>query len=725
MITGDSLAELLPAAYRVADDATGGAVRALLDLLAAQFDALDADLEQMGEDWFIETCAPWVVPYIGDLVGEHLLAEIEGVATPRARIANTIGYRRRKGTVAVLEALTRDTTGWPARAVEYYRLLETDQHLSDIRLDRPAFASLRDGDALELVGTAFDTEPYTVDVRRIATARFTGRSRANIPNVGLHIYRLGSYWVPQATAQPAVLPADGRYRVDPLGQDVQLFNRPASETEIEHLATEPDVAAALRRRPLHEDLDELREALVAGRMPQPRWFGDRSPIRVFRAETPADPVIEVPPEQLEVCHLGDLAGPPGWRRPDPGFVSVDPVLGRVAFPDGDVPATVLVSTAYGFSGDVGAGPYDRSESVAALLDRPIEWQVGVSRDVAPVPDTIFPTLGEAVAAWNAQPDGTVGLIAVMESHVFDETLTGANRVVVGEGSSLAIVAADWPELPVPGGLPGQLGRQTGRIAPLGVRPALLGDLEVRGSAAGGSPAPGTVAVDGLLASGSIEITTTTGRLGRLTVAHSTLVGGIHSTGTNDALAVLVERSLLGQVKLSVSVPTLSIADSVVDIGGGTGSVIDARGAAVELDGVTVFGRSRVRQVEASDAIFTDALVADRTQVGCVRYSSLAPQSVTPRRFRCQPDTALADNPDADADAVRARTAPSFTSESPGDPGYGQLGRRCPSEITTGAADGSEMGAFGFLRSPQREANLLASLDEYLRFGLDAALIPET
>ena len=358
MITGADLYGLLPAAFRVADDAAGGTVRALLDVLATQFDALDADLEQMGEDWFIETCAPALVPYIGELVGEHLLTEIEGVATPRARIANTIGYRRRKGTVAVLEALTRDTTGWPARAVEYYRRLAAEQQLADIRLDRPATVSLRDGDALELVGSPFDSAPYTVDVRRMPGAR------PNIPNVGLHVYRLGAYWVPNATARAAADP--GTYCVDPLQRDLPLFNRPAPETEIEHLATESDVAARLRRRPLHAELDQRREDLADGRLPQPRWFGDRPPVRVFASG------LEIGPERLEVCHLGD------WRRPDAGFVAVDPVLGRITFPAGEDPPDVQVSAAYGFSGDAGAGPYDRS------FDQPVDWQVGVSRDVAPV-----------------------------------------------------------------------------------------------------------------------------------------------------------------------------------------------------------------------------------------------------------------------------------------------------------------------------------------------------
>lgn len=724
-ITGEDLYNLLPAAFRSADTSTAGTIRALLDVLAKQFDALDADLVEMGDGWFIETCPPWVVSYIGELVGEHLLAEVEGVATPRARIANTIGYRRRKGTVAVLEALSRDTTGWPTRAVEYFRLLEADQHLSDIRLDRPARVSLRDANALELVDGPFDTAPHTVDVRRIATAPRTGRGRHNIPNIGLHAYRLGAYWVPRATPL-AVTPADGRYFVDPLGRDMRLFNRPAPETDIDHLATEVDVAAPLRRRPLHDELDDRRADLAAGRTPSASWFGDRPPVRVFRAKNPADPVLEVPAQELDICHLGDLGAPPGWRRPAAGRVSVDPVLGRIAFPDGEVPARVLVSSAYGFAGDVGAGPYDRSAAVTELLDRPITWQVGVSRDTTPVPNLIFPTLGEAIAEWNAQPDGSVGLIAVMDSHLFAEDLTGAKRVLVGEGSSVAIVAAGWPELPVPGGLPGQVGRQTGRIAATGVRPTLAGDLEVRGTAPDDSLAAGVAILDGLLVSGRISVTSggSTKDLGRLTVAHCTVAGGIRATGQSEHLTVELQRCVVGAVKLSPTAPAFHAVDCVIDDRGST-PAIDAEGAAVELESVTVVGRSRVREIEASDCIFTDRVSAARTQTGCVRYSALAPNSVTPRRYRCQPDTALAAQPTADPAVVVARTAPSFTSLEPSSPAYAQLGRRCPAEIATGADDGSEMGAFRFLRAPQRTGNLLASLDEYLRHGLDAALIPET
>ncbi|HMR67355.1 MAG TPA: hypothetical protein PKE64_25360, partial [Anaerolineae bacterium] len=59
------------------------------------------------------------------------------------------------------------------------------------------------------------------------------------------------------------------------------------------------------------------------------------------------------------------------------------------------------------------------------------------------------------------------------------------------------------------------------------------------------------------------------------------------------------------------------------------------------------------------------------------------------------------------------------------PAYGQLSLTCPLEIKTGAEDGLEMGAFSFLKQPQREANLRANLDEYLRFGLEAGIFYAT
>ena len=43
--------------------------RACSTVIAEQLAIVDADVDQLYDDLFIETCDPWVVPYIGDLVG--------------------------------------------------------------------------------------------------------------------------------------------------------------------------------------------------------------------------------------------------------------------------------------------------------------------------------------------------------------------------------------------------------------------------------------------------------------------------------------------------------------------------------------------------------------------------------------------------------------------------------------------------------------------------------
>jgi hypothetical protein len=119
---------------------------------------------------------------------------------------------------------------------------------------------------------------------------------------------------------------------------------------------------------------------------------------------------------------------------------------------------------------------------------------------------------------------------------------------------------------------------------------------------------------------------------------------------------------------------------------------------------------------------------------------LPAESEVPRRFRCQPDLALATAidkaraeasqkgitlSDTEEQAIRARVRsvlkPLFESQQYGDPEYAQLERRCPVEIRTGGENGGEMGAFSFLEQPQREANLRGALTEYLRFGLEAGV----
>lgn len=764
--TAEELYELLPAIYRIRDADGGLPLKGLMAVLAGQADVVDADVERLYDNWFAETCDPWVVPYIGALLRARPLAPV-GTATDgrlsalprsfsaRAYVANTIRYRRRKGTPAVLEQVAFDVSGWRARVVEFFQLLSTTQYAKHIRAANVRTPDLRDGATLALLGGPFDRIPHTAEVRPIDLRGDrmgrtpADRGRYNIPNVGLYVWRLQSYPVSRGTARPAGPAGLAGFTFDPLGLDIPLFNSPRTEDDISHLAEEPDVPGALRRRALRDELEGLRQAMVDGREAALGFFRDEAPAVRIRFQTAPDPApfTDVDPAEIAICDLGQWRRPSATRRylptdggPEqllPIRVGVDPERGRLAFSTGNDPLRVQVSYAHGFSGDLGSGPYDRRDAVARWLDPDaVSFQRGVTQDdsvaaTASDPALLVKTVRQAVADWNAFAATTanpIGVITVMDSGTYADNLTGPTfGIQIPAGARLAIVAAGWPDEVVPG-TAGPPTRTLGRISAEDlVRPHLRGNVSVRGGAAATSPNPGELIIDGLLIEG--PLTVLSGNLGRLTLLDTTIVPGaggvtvnVSASGQqNAALRVSLDRCITGPLTLPDPVPELHIADSVV--GAETSSVtVDAPAAAADLQRCTVFGSVKVRAVEAGNAIFGGPLTSRLTQEGCVRFCHVAEGSHSPRRFRCQPDLALADVVDPDvAERIRRRVTPAFTSVRYGDPGYAQLGRACAEEILTGAEDGSEMGAFNSLGQPQRLANLRLAVDELLPFGLEVGV----
>ena len=61
-------------------------------------------IDQLWEDQSIETCADWVIPYIGDLLATNLVNNVDP-GSQRLDVAKTIHYRNRKGTVQIVEEL--------------------------------------------------------------------------------------------------------------------------------------------------------------------------------------------------------------------------------------------------------------------------------------------------------------------------------------------------------------------------------------------------------------------------------------------------------------------------------------------------------------------------------------------------------------------------------------------------------------------------------------------
>jgi hypothetical protein len=729
--TADEMYELLPAVYRQRDAEVGGPLRALLAIIAKQAQVVENDITGLYNNWFIETCDPWVVPYIGDLLDVGVLHSVsQATRSQRARVANTIGYRRRKGTAVMLQQLARDVTGWPARVVEFFELLVTTQQLTHLRPSSLATPDLRDASRLQLIGSAFEQTAHLPEVRHISL----GRGRYNLPNIGIFLWRLQPYTLIDSTPVSA---GAGLYHFAQLGEDEAIFTRPRAEDELNDLALESQVPGPIRSWALHNDLQDY-DATFSSVAPAERpsdslYYGPDASLAVVRDDT------LVPP--LDIVHA-DLSK---WDRPPAGKVAVDVCLGRLSFPANDAPAAVRVSYTYAFSGDIGGGPYTRDASIAPLQQWEVTWQIGVSTLTPPVANEIVASLEEAVTAWNGQPAGTRGLIVLLDSGEFPAP---ASSVQVPAESKLAIIAGTW-DLPA-----GQPHRIVGQFTAGRLRPHVTGDVVVAGSAPEPSPDHGTLVIDGLLLSGHVRISP--GNLGTLEIAHTTLVPGVGGLAVdvggaparaNSHLSVLLRQSISGPIVLPgtpehlQTIPQLAVNDSVIASGADaddTQPALAAPGTHVSLNACTVAGSTAARRLDASNSIFTGSIQVHQQQQGCLRFSFVPAASQTPRRFRCQPDLEIANEVDQQerqlgaplsaasiaqiAATVQQGLVPSFTSLRYPSSAYAQLSRVCPEQIRSGADDGSEMGVFSSLQQPQREANLNASLTEYLRFGLEAGMI---
>ncbi|MDP9109449.1 MAG: hypothetical protein M3N23_10325 [Pseudomonadota bacterium] len=712
----DRLYQLLPVIYRQRDAEQGYPLRALLQVISEQVNLVEADIAQLYDNWFIETCQDWVVPYIGDLLGYRLgnqagvpddsasvRAQLRSrITNPRRDVAHTVRDRRRKGTLAVIDALAQDVAGWPARATEFYRMLAVTQSINHLRLQRGRTIDLRDGSALERLDGPFDASAHTVDLRRMGSRHGVGRF--NIPDVGITLWRLKSYSV---TAAPAACFEEvGPYcfHFSALGNDAQLFT-PAPTQQSTPSSGELDFPQPIRRRAFARSLLHKTYDFTGPGKSFQIWIGS--------------PPQAVPPEQLVAADLTD------WRyRPLPGQVAVDPVLGRIVFPPNQVRRQgVSVSYHTGFSADIGGGEYERT------LAQPAHHQLYLVGE-----GQAFTTITDAVKQWQSeQPVNAV--IELTDSGVYVEPI----NFVLKDKQTLQLRAANHKR-PV--------------IRIVDWQTCLPDSLSVSGGK--GS----WFTLDGVMVTGRpVQIS---GEIAGVTLRHVTLVPGWgldcdceRHRPTEPSLELInapdcitIEHSILGSIQVNrdgvrLDSTRFHISDSIVDAGDLEQIAIGApealcADAVLTIVRSTVFGRVQTQAIElAENCIFMSSVLACRRQFGCVRFCYVPLGSRTPRRYQCQPDGVLqavddlfkqsaGSMPAAERDALRlrerTRVVPDFNSVRYGTPTYCQLSFACADEITRGADDESEIGVFHDLYQPQRVANLLARLDEYTPAGMDAGVL---
>ena len=61
------LYNLMPSVYRERDEREGFPLRDLLRIVTEQADIVHSDIQLLWDNFFIETCERWAIPYIGDL----------------------------------------------------------------------------------------------------------------------------------------------------------------------------------------------------------------------------------------------------------------------------------------------------------------------------------------------------------------------------------------------------------------------------------------------------------------------------------------------------------------------------------------------------------------------------------------------------------------------------------------------------------------------------------
>jgi hypothetical protein len=378
----ERLYNLLPGIYQSYDALQGEPLRALLALLEQELALLEADTDRLYDNWFIETCEDWVVPYIGDLLDAQRLYSRSSRRGQerRAFVANTLAYRRHKGTATVLEQLALNISGWHGRAVEYLQLLARTPGLITEAKTSPATVDLRRSSQLATLGSPFETgSSFTVDVRS-----GQNQGRYHPTDIGLFLWRLQSYPLTRVTARP-IDRVSGKWRghcysFSPLGDDrLPLFNQPQTKP----LVTEPTAAIHVPGRlsgaTLAQEIQWRRKQHAKGIAVEPQGYFGRNPALQVILDGQTDALL---PEQLLITSLDGWESP-NWQLPKaideaelPTVryeVAVDPELGRLAILHRPLPRRVEVSFAYGFSDDVGGGPYSRPS--VPTVAQPIVWQV--------------------------------------------------------------------------------------------------------------------------------------------------------------------------------------------------------------------------------------------------------------------------------------------------------------------------------------------------------------
>jgi hypothetical protein len=690
---GAKLWAMLPAIYRTLDSPdngiTPGPLQEFCNRLGVQAAVLRRSIDRLWDNQSIETCDDWVIPYIGQLLATRIVACLP----PRAQrldVAKTIYYRRRAGTLGLIEELTTDIAGHDARAVEFFRRLGRTRHNFDpaigltpnlslyptpaallnstpprgvieglcgpySRTPAGGFADLRNNYAASNTGTAFDEYAYTADFR--AGRQSTGWY--SISHLGMFIWWL--YAFPVTNGTPAQNPdCPLQFSFDPIGREVPLF------------------------APSQRAQEDFADNWVA-----PNEWQLAAPVRetLWKLLPPA-----LYPNAFSVA-VGEGAAPPIL---DASQFEILPESGRFRFLGAGPAARVSVVYHFGFSSGIGAGAGPSNAGFPAALATPANTvRIGGGT-------------GLATALQNLSSNATIQL---EDSFTYAEALGDAGGITTVPGN-LALIAATGTR-PVL-----RLQNQPAAHWTLKAPAVQEYDLVIQGLWLQGAD----LIIDGAWNNVTLQLCTLDP--GSADPGHpSQFLSGIdghalvptHLVITGQIATLTLNSCITGPILTQGegAVATLMINNSIVQATSHEPAISAATGLA-QLSRTTVLGTASLHELSASECIFDAEVTVQNAQEGCVRYSTIAQGSNLHAPFRC---------------ATVPPRSDIFDSRAFGQPNYARVSAGAdlavlpakhvepPPSVLTGAAGGGQPGAFCAEQQALLALGLAAKLEEYAPAGL--------
>lgn len=710
----DKLWKLIPAIYRSLDSDTfgqNGPLREMVNRIGAQAAVVRRSIDRLWEDQSIETCDDWVIPYIADLLATNLVASLDARGQ-RLDVAKTIYYRRRKGTLGILEEIAHDITGWDARVVEFFRRLGRTRHNFDPPIGLPAETDdpkgnrtlqLAEGIIGQWTGTpmggwadlrnaygavqaqspfgiyrvsrppsAFDEYFHTADFRK-------GQGRSgwyNITKLGVFLWRLKSFPV-DFTTPVADTACPGYFSFDPTGRAIPLFAKSSRSYGVDWVSPQEWQLPTPISAPL------LTVAL-ADPSSQPLYAvddGHVNAVGVFIQQQPGAAYNVVPSSAVSTFPIPPKTTPEILIFPEVGKFKALSALNGQPF----------VTYCYGFPSTIGAGAYDRR-----VLGQP-----------SPIPPSPIATVsggGNVLVSplTSVAPQGTVQITDSLTYTAVKNVSNISNVTVSTENTKRALIrtqpqVAEWAFT----------GNDTGSTL-------VLDGLFISGT---------DIVLKGVFDTVTLRCCTldpgtqvdSAGTLGKAVDGRSLVPSHLFIEAEINQL--IIDRCILGPIatRLKGEVQTVEAGDSIIQ-GLGTNLAINLTSGQVQLSRCSVLGQALLHRLYASECILDDKITVENTQDGCVRFSAWSTGSILPRQY----------------ESVQiAPGAPLFTTRNFGQPGYCQLQASVDSAIIDGAAgasisagaqNGSEMGAYSRDKNPIKERSLLIKYQEFMPLGLAPVIV---